>query len=155
MDNKSKAVVYAIHAAVLIEYGESHDCFKNACIYAKKACELDPETYHWFHIYSLILIIQRQFVHTHELYTRKRLLFHTNKMCPSENEINLAIQQAFMFSNGKSTCSINSFVLANLNQFSTKENQMTLNRSIVLKTINSINIVRSFSVIRDRLEIQN
>lgn len=142
MDDKSKAVVYAIHAAVLIEYSESYDCFENACKYAKKACELDPDNYHWYHIYSLVLIAQRQFVHTHELYTKERLFFHTNKMCPSENEINLAIQQAFMFSDGKNTCSVNSLVLANLNQFLANENLMTPNKSLVLKTINSINIVR-------------
>lgn len=129
MDNKSKAAVHAIHAVILVEYSQNLNCFKNACEYAKRACELDPETSHWFHIYSLVLIAQRQSVHAHNLY-------------PTENEIQLAIQRAVMFSDEKSTCSINSLILTYLNQFVASNCQMALS---VSKTVNS-DIVRVYII---------
>lgn len=89
MDSKSKATVNAVCAAVLTEYGGNSYIFKKACTSAKKACELDPNTSHWFYIYSLALTTQRQFLQSH-------------KSNPSENEIN-TIQQAIMLSDGKNT----------------------------------------------------
>lgn len=89
MDSKSRATVYAVRAAVFTEYGGSPHIFKKACNSAKKACDLDPNTSHWFYIYSLALTTQRQFLHSH-------------KSNPTENEIN-AIQQAIMLSDGKNT----------------------------------------------------
>lgn len=132
MDNKSKAAIYATHAAILIEYGENLDCFKNACEYAKKACVLDPQTSHWFHIYSLVLITQRQFVLTLE-YTKDKLLLLANKSYLAENEIILAIQKAVTFSSIKSTFYVNSLVLTGLNQFSINEFQVKSDEVPVLK----------------------
>jgi len=121
MNNKSKAALYAIRAAILIEYGKSLECFKNASKYAKEACELDPKTSHWFHIYSLVLTAQRQFVHTHDLYSTERLLLQKNALCPTENEINLAIQQAISSCDGKNTYSVNLLVLISLNELLANE----------------------------------
>lgn len=121
MDNKSKAAVHAIHAVILIEYSKSINCFKNACKYAKKACELDPETSHWFHIYTLVLIAQRQSA-------------LTKNLCTTDNEIHLAIHQAVMFSDGKSTYSINSLISTVLNTFVQSDYQMAL---LTSKTFNS------------------
>lgn len=134
MDNKSKAAVHAIHAVILIEYSKSINCFKNASKYAKKACELDPETSHWFHIYTLVLIAQRQSVHTENL-------------CITEKEIHLAIQQAVMFSDGKNTCSINSLISTVLNKFVAIDYQKALFTS---KTFNS-NIVRIYYNLKSSL----
>lgn len=89
MDAKSKAVVHAVRAASLIEYGGNTQYFKKACDIARKACDLDPNTSYWFYIYSLALTAQRHFVQSH-------------KSSPTENEIN-AIQHAIMLSDGKNT----------------------------------------------------
>lgn len=87
MDSKSKATVHAIHAAVLMEYGGNVHYFKKASKCISKACKLDPNTPHWFYIYSLTL-------------TAERHALHSYKSCPTEYEIN-AIQQAIMLSDGK------------------------------------------------------
>lgn len=87
MDKKSRAVVHAIRAAVLTEYGGNTINYKKACECAKKACELDPNTSHWFYIYSLAL-------------TAQRTCLQSFKSNPTENEIN-AIQQAVKLSEGK------------------------------------------------------
>ncbi|CAI6352357.1 unnamed protein product [Macrosiphum euphorbiae] len=87
MDSKSRASVHAIRAAVLIEYGGNPIYLKKACDVAKKACDLDPKTSHWFYIHSLALTAQRKF-----------LLSHTSS--PTENEMN-TIHQAIILSNGK------------------------------------------------------
>ncbi|XP_001944436.2 uncharacterized protein LOC100160066 [Acyrthosiphon pisum] len=89
MDSKSKATIHAIRAAVFTEYGGSPHIFKRACDSAKKACDLDPNTSHWFYIHSIALTTQRQFLQSHKSY-------------PTDNEIN-AIQQAIMLSDGKNT----------------------------------------------------
>lgn len=89
MDSKSRATIHAIRAAVFTEYGGSPHIFKRACDSAKKACDLDPNTSHWFYIHSVALTTQRQFLHSHKSY-------------PTDNEIN-AIQQAIMLSDGKNT----------------------------------------------------
>lgn len=89
MDPKSRASVHAMRAALLIEYGGNVLYFKKACEYAKKACDLDPKTAHWFYIYSLALTAQRHFL-------------HSIKSNPSENEI-IAIQQAIGLSDGRNT----------------------------------------------------
>lgn len=86
MDSKSRASVHAIHAAVLIEYGENQFYFKKACDMAEKACNLDPKTSHWFYIHSLALTAQRKFSQTH-------------KSIPANTEIK-AIHQAILLSNG-------------------------------------------------------
>lgn len=132
MDNKSKAALYAVRAAILIEYGEHLDCFENACVYAKKACLLDPQTSEWFHIYLFVLIAQRQFFLTLE-YTKDKLSLLTNKSYLAENEIILAIQKAVTSSSIKSTCYVNSLVLTGLNQFSTNEFQLESDEVPVLK----------------------
>lgn len=88
MDPKSRAAVHAVRAAVLTEYGGDAKYLKKACECAKKSCELDPNTSHWFYIYSLALTAQRQFLQSF-------------KSSPTENEKN-AICQAILLSNGKS-----------------------------------------------------
>ncbi|XP_029344439.1 uncharacterized protein LOC100168220 isoform X2 [Acyrthosiphon pisum] len=87
MDSKLRASIYAIHAAVLIEYGENHVYLSKACDMAKKACDLDPKTSHWYYIHSLALTAQRQLSSTH-------------KLIPADDEIN-AIHQAIVLSNGR------------------------------------------------------
>lgn len=85
MDSKSRATIHAIRAAVLIEYGNP-SYLKKACETAKKACDLDSKTSHWFYIHSLALTAQRQFLLSY-------------KSVPAENEIN-AITQANILSKG-------------------------------------------------------
>ncbi|KAL4120061.1 hypothetical protein QTP88_012804 [Uroleucon formosanum] len=155
MDNKSKAAVYTIRAVILVEYGRSLECFKNASKYAKEACTLDPKTSHWFHIYSLVLIAQRQFVYTHELYSTERLLLQKNGLCPTENEINLAIQQAISSSNGKNTYSVNLLVLTSLNELLKNELQVEQNGLPVFKTDDSeyINDINTESNLKKDLKI--
>lgn len=87
MDSKSRASIHAIRAAVLIEYGDNFVYLSKACDMAKKACDLDSKTSHWYYIYSLALTAQRQLSSTHQL-------------IPANNEIN-AIHQATVLSNGK------------------------------------------------------
>lgn len=144
MDNKSKAAVHAIHAAILIEYGDNSNYYKKACKYAKKAYELDSKTSHWFHVYALTLIIQREFLHSHNLYAFEKPLLNINEMCQTKNEINLAIQKAVMSSNDDSICSLNSLVLTVLNQFMTNKFKMELDGLYGFKTVNSIDMVRFY-----------
>ncbi|XP_060861971.1 uncharacterized protein LOC132939002 [Metopolophium dirhodum] len=87
MDSKLRASVHAIRAAVLIEYSENLVYLSKACDMAKKACDLDPTTSHWYYIHSLALTAQRQLSSTH-------------KLIPADDEIN-AIHQAIVLSNGK------------------------------------------------------
>jgi len=84
MDSKSRATVLIIRAAILTEYGDN-TYLNKACECAKKACTLDPNTPHWFYIYSRSLTAQRHFLYTY-------------KSCPTEFEIH-AIQQANLLSN--------------------------------------------------------
>jgi len=142
MNNKSKAALFAIRASILIEYGRSLECFKNASKYAKEACELDPKTSHWFHIYSLVLTAQRQFVYTHELYSTETLLLQKNMLCPTENEINLAIQRAVSSSDGKNTYSVNLLVLTSLNELLANEFQVAQKGLPIFKADDSEYIVR-------------
>lgn len=144
MDTKSKAAVYAVRAVILIEYGENLNYFKNACKYAYKACELDPDTSHWFHIYSLVLIAQRQFIHSQALYKTKNQLLYTNDECPTEKKINLAIQRAIIYSEEKCTYSVDSFLLTTLSQYLADEIQLALNGLQFLKTSNPKYVVRYF-----------
>lgn len=101
MRNTSKAVVHAIRAIVLIEYGESLDDFKIACQFAKKSCELDTKTSYWFHIYSLVLMAKRQFI------SNNKIKYPAEKLHSIENEIQMAIQQAVMIFDEKHTRPIN------------------------------------------------
>jgi len=87
MNSKSRASVYAIRAAVLIEYGENIVYLSKACDVAKLACDLDSKTSHWFYIHSLALTAERKFLMSH-------------KSKPTNDEIN-AINQAIFLSNGK------------------------------------------------------
>lgn len=89
MDSKSRAAVHAVHAAILNEYVGNPTFFKKATEYAKKACDLDPNTSYWFYVYSLALTAQRHYL-------------HTRKSKPTDGEIN-AIQQAILLSDGKNT----------------------------------------------------
>jgi len=89
MDSKSRASLYAIRAAVLIEYGGDASYLKKACELTKKACDLDPKTSYWFYIRSLALTAQRQFLLSY-------------KSVPAENEIN-AINQANILFDGINT----------------------------------------------------
>jgi len=143
MDNKSQAAVHAIHAVILIEYSESLNSFINACKYACKACELDPKTPQWFHINALVMAAQRQFVLTHKLEIANiGALYSYEELCPTENDINLAIRQAVLCLDGKRTCSVHSLVLTALNQFSPMEIQPLPNTLPVIKPINSKYVVR-------------
>lgn len=81
----SKAAVYAIQAAVLIEYGFNEDCFKKAAECVNIACDLDPNVPYWFYLHSLVL-------------RAHRLFLLTNKSCPTEDE-RRTIQQAILLSN--------------------------------------------------------
>lgn len=87
MDSKSRAAVYAVHAAILNEY-DGNPTFL-APYYAKKACDLDPNTSYWFYIFSITLTAQRQYL-------------QTRKSKPTEYELN-AIQQAILLSHAKNT----------------------------------------------------
>lgn len=69
MNDRSKAVVHAIHAAVLLEYSDSEDCFMEANECAETACNLDPTFSYWFYLHSLVLTAQRQFLYTKKSYT--------------------------------------------------------------------------------------
>uniref|UniRef100_A0A2S2RAM5 Uncharacterized protein n=1 Tax=Sipha flava TaxID=143950 RepID=A0A2S2RAM5_9HEMI len=84
-----KASIFAIHAAVLTEYGANAQYYKKACYFANKACVLDPSSPHWFYIYAVALTKQRTFLHSY-------------KSHPTENEIN-SIQHAIILSDGKDT----------------------------------------------------
>lgn len=89
MDSKSKATVFAIRAAVLTEYGKCPRFFKMACKYAITACKLDPNTSHWFYIYSRAMTAERHYLYTFQ-------------SCPTKYEIN-AIEHAIMLSHGRNT----------------------------------------------------
>lgn len=144
MDNKSKAAVHAIHAAILIEYGENPNCFKSACKYAEKAFELDSETSHWFHVYALMLITQKQFLCSHNLYDTEEPSLKINEMCQTKNVIDLAIQKAIMSSNDDSISSLSSLVLTVLNQFMSTKFKMELNGLSGFKTVNLKDMVRLY-----------
>lgn len=81
----SKATVYAVQAAVLIEYGYTEHYFKKAIECINIACDLDPNIPYWFYLHSLVLRAYRQFL-------------LTNKSCPSQDERN-SIQRAILLSN--------------------------------------------------------
>lgn len=89
MDSKSRAAVYAVRAAILIEYSGNPVYLKKAIDSAKKACDLDPSVPYWFYIHSLSLTAYRHFLLTH-------------KSKPSDSEIN-SIQQAILLSDGDDT----------------------------------------------------
>lgn len=89
MDSKSKATIFAIRAAVLTEYGKCPRFFKMACKYALNACKFDPNTSHWFYIYSLAMTAERHYLYSF-------------KSCPTKYEIN-AIDHAIMLSCGRNT----------------------------------------------------
>lgn len=135
MNNKTKAAVYAIRAIILIEYSEDLDFFKNACQYADDACALDPKTSHWFHIYALVLIAQRQFLIVH------KIRYTTDELRTIENEIHLAIRRAVMSLDIEHTHSLDSL----FNQLLTNIVQRNQNGATVLKTtVNSKYNVRKF-----------
>lgn len=151
MDNKSKAAVHAIHAAILIEYGENLNCYKNACKYVKKAFELDSKTSHWSHVYALVLITQREFLRSHNLYVVEKPLLKTNEMCLTKNVIDLAIQKAIMSSNDDSISSLSSLILTVLNQFMTNKFKMELNGLSGFKTVNLKSMVRFYFILRQQV----
>lgn len=82
MNSKSRAAVYAVHAAIYIEIGGK--TLQNVVLYAQKACDLDSETAQWQYIYSVALTAQRQYI-------------MTNKSCPTASEFD-AIQHAIILS---------------------------------------------------------
>lgn len=75
MKSTFKAALYAIEAAVLIEYGYNENCFEKAEECAKKACDLNPLNYYWFYLQSLVLKTKRHFLQTY-------------KSCPTIDEKN-------------------------------------------------------------------
>ncbi|VVC40332.1 Hypothetical protein CINCED_3A016949 [Cinara cedri] len=87
MKAKCKAVVFAIEAAVLIEYGGSKDYFEKAEECSQKACNLNPSNSYWFYLHALVLRTRRVFLKTY-------------KSCPTDNEID-SINQSIMLSNGQ------------------------------------------------------
>lgn len=111
MDNKLKAAVYSIHAVILLEYGIIH---KNHN-FAKIACDLDPDTSHWWHIYACVLS-QGQGIFG------KRLCLKT--------EFIRTVRRAVLTSDKINTSSVDSFVLATLNQFMAKKHQTSIFESM-------------------------
>lgn len=83
LDSKSKAAVYAIRATFCIEIGGKE--LENVVQYAKKACDLDPDTAQWHYFHSLAMTAQRQYL-------------HSNKSCPTETEFD-AVQHAIILAN--------------------------------------------------------
>lgn len=83
MNSKSKAAVYAVRAAFCIEIGGKE--LENVVEYAKRACDLDPDTAEWHYFHSLAMTAQRQYL-------------HTNKSCPTDAEFD-AIQHAIILAN--------------------------------------------------------
>lgn len=83
LNSKSKATVYAVRAAFCIETGGKE--LENVVQYAKKACDLDPDTAQWHYFHSLAMTAQRQYL-------------HTNKSCPTETEFD-AVQHAIILAN--------------------------------------------------------
>lgn len=84
LKHKSKSAVYAIEAAVLIEYGGNKDYFQKAVECAQNACDLYPSNSYWFYLYALILKTQRHFLQTY-------------KSCPTVDEKN-AIELSIILS---------------------------------------------------------
>lgn len=84
LEYKSKATVYAIQAAVLIEYGRNENYFKKAIECVKMACDLNQTNSYWPYLHSLVLRAQRHFLNTY-------------KSCPTINEKN-AIEAAIALS---------------------------------------------------------
>lgn len=82
MDSKSRAAVYAVHAAVCTEIGGK--ALQNAVISAKKACDLDSDINYWHYFYSVAMTAQRQYQ-------------NSNKSCPTEAEFD-AVQHAVILS---------------------------------------------------------
>jgi hypothetical protein len=105
MDDKLKAVVHIIHAAILMEYGINQECYK----YAQIACNLDPNTSHWWHIHACVLT-KRQFLF------RKKLSLNT--------KIIETVKRAVMTSD-KINTSVDSFVLITLNEVVKNEFQIS------------------------------
>jgi len=114
MDSKSRASVYAIRAAVLIEYGENLVYLSKACDMAEKACDLDPKTSHWYYIHSLALTALRQ-------------LSLTQKSIPADDEIS-AIHQAIVLSNGKNP--LFNYHRLIMDDISTNKNKLLENQKI-------------------------
>lgn len=85
LNHESKAAVYAIKAAVLIEYGDNEDDLKKAVECTTRACDFNPTGAYWFYFHSLAQTAYRN----HK---------QTSHSCPSNNEMN-AIQQAIFLSN--------------------------------------------------------
>ncbi|XP_050544972.1 uncharacterized protein LOC126907613 [Daktulosphaira vitifoliae] len=83
---KSKAAIYAVHAAVLVEYGEKICDFKKAKKYAKEACNLDSTNAQWQYVYSQVLAAHRYFLFKDQLFSN-----------PTKNEICL-VQNAVILS---------------------------------------------------------
>lgn len=85
LNHESKAAVYAIKAAVLIEYGDDEDDFEKAVKCTTLACDFNPTGAYWFYFHSLAQTACRN---------HKR----ASHSCPSKNEMD-AIQQAIFLSN--------------------------------------------------------
>lgn len=84
MSPKSRAAVYAVRAAVCVEYG-GDETLNDAVEYATRACDLDPDTAQWSYYRSVSLTAQRQHL-------------HTCKSCPADAEFD-AVQRAIISAN--------------------------------------------------------
>lgn len=111
MNDKLKAAVLTIHAAILMEYGINEEYYK----YAKIACNLDPNTSQWWHIYACLL-------------TKKQFLFR--KQLNLNTEIIKTVKRAVMMSKQINTSSVDSFILTTLNEVVENELQISVFESI-------------------------
>jgi len=78
---KSRAAVYAVRAAVCVEYGGG-ETLDDAVEYATMACDLDPDTAQWSYYRSVSLTARRQHA-------------HTCRSCPADAEFD-AVQRAII-----------------------------------------------------------
>lgn len=111
MNNKLKAAVNTIHAAILMEYGNGQEDHK----YAKLACSLDPDSSHWWHIYACVLA-------KGQVLSRKNLSL--------KNETIKTVKRAVLTSDITNISSVDSFVLTTLNQVMTNERRTSVFESI-------------------------
>lgn len=134
LNNESKAAVYAIKAAVLIEYGDNEDDFEKAVKCTTIACDFNPTGAYWYYFHSLAQTAHRN----HK---------QTSHSCPSKNEMN-AIQRAIFLSNTPQNPNFlyheiilfNDIILSNFH--SNKNNEHTQNLRNAKKLVQMIKYIK-------------